>query len=83
MSKTYAVEIIGQKEPTYIVESDMIKLVKATNTGARLVMAGKSFINPSSIARIRRAYDIDASVIEEADQEVVSLLEGREIKKLT
>lgn len=78
--KTYAVEIIGQKEPTYIVESDMIKLVKATNTGARLVMAGKSFINPSSIARIRRAYDVDASVIEETDQELVREI-GRESKQ--
>ena len=81
--KTYAVEIMGFKEPTYITEEAMIKLVKSVDSGARLVMAGKSFINPSSIARIRRAYDVDANVVEEIDEEVVAQLEGKQVKRLT
>ena len=81
--KTYAVEIMGFKEPTYITEEAMIKLVKSVDSGARLVMAGKSFINPSSIARIRRAYDVDANVAEEIDHEVVAQLEGKQVKRLT
>lgn len=72
--KTYAVEIMSQKEPTYIVETDVVKLVQSVNRGAKLVLVGTSFINPSSISRIRRAYDVDASVVEEADPELTKLL---------
>lgn len=81
--KTYAVDIIGSKEPTYILEADVVKLYTAMNKGYKLILVGKSFINPSSIARIRRAYDVDASTVEETDQELIAQIEGKEFKKLT
>ena len=76
--KTYAVDIMGKEEATYITESDVVKLVQNTNKGARLVLVGKTFINPASISRIRRVYDIDANVVEETDEDVVRAIEGRE-----
>ena len=80
--KTYRIEIIGHKEPTYIVESDVVKLVQQAERGVKLILVGKTFINPSSIARICRAYDVDASVLEETDQELIREI-GREPKQLT
>ena len=80
--KTYAVDIMGQSETTYIVESDVVKLVKNANTGARLVLVGRTFINPASISRIRRVYDIDANVLEETDNELIAQIEGNNLKKL-
>ena len=47
--KTYAVDIMGKEEATYITESDVVKLVQNTNKGARLVLVGKTFINPELI----------------------------------
>lgn len=79
---TYAVDIMSQKEPTYIVESDVVKLVKGANSGARLVLVGKTFINPATISRIRRAYNVDANVLEETDQKLVAQIEGKELKRL-
>lgn len=72
--KTYSVEIMGQKEPTYIIEEDVIKLVQGTNHGYKLVLVGKTFINPATISRIRRAYDVDANVLEETDQGLVGAI---------
>ena len=83
MEKTYAVDIIGSKEPTYIVESDVILLARHANSGAKLVLVGKTFINPASIARIRRAYDVDANVVEATDNELIARIEGKQFKKLT
>ena len=80
--KTYRVDIMGQSEPTYIVESDVVKLVKHANTGARLILVGRSFINPASISRIKRAYDVDANVVETTDQELIKQIEGSGLKQL-
>lgn len=80
--KTYAVDIIGQKEATYILEADVVKLVRSANSGARLVLVGKTFINPASVARIRRAYDIDANAVEYTDRELIAQIEGKQLKKL-
>lgn len=79
--KVYAVEIIGQKEPTYISEAEVAKLVNALNLGAKLVMVGNTLINPSCISRIRRAWD-SVEYVEQVDEELLALLEGKEIKKL-
>ena len=79
--KTYRVDIMGQSEPTYIVESDVVKLVKHANTGARLILVGRSFINPASISRIQRAYDVDA-MVEPTDQELIKQIEGSGLKQL-
>ena len=82
MVETYAVEIIGQKEPTYLLATDVAKLVHATNAGVKLIYVGGDFISPSSIARIRRAYNVDVSIINSPSEDMVELLEGKEIKKL-
>jgi hypothetical protein len=79
--KTYAIEIMGQDEITYVTQADVAKLFHETNNGARLVYVGGDFINPNSIQRIRRAYDVDASVIKESDQELISSI-YKEPKKL-
>ncbi len=81
--KTYAIEVFGHKDPTYVSESDVIKLVKAGEIGAKLVLVGRTFINPSAIQRIRRAYDVDATTLEAPDEELNQLLQGKQIKKLT
>lgn len=79
--KSYAVDIMGQSEPTYIVESDVIKLVQSANRGARLVLVGKAFINPASISRIRRVYDVDAGAIEETDLDLITKIESPFLEK--
>ncbi len=81
--RTYAIELFGQKEPTYAIETDVVKLVKSGEKGAKLVLIGRTFINPSAIQRIRRAYDVNENAIEAPDEELNQLLEGREFKKLT
>ena len=80
--KTYRLELIGHKEPTYLVESDVVKLVQQAQSGVKLILVGTTFINPTSIARICRAYDVDANVLEESDQELIKQIE-KEPKKLT
>lgn len=80
--KKYAVEIMGHKDPTYLEEADVIKLVKATNMGYKLVLVGRSFINPATISRIRREYDVHPDDVEKSDPELNALLETSEIKKL-
>lgn len=79
--KTYAIDIIGNKEVTYVVESDVVKLYHAMNQGYKLILVGKTFINPVSIARIRRAYDVDANIVESNDDELLALI-NKEAKQL-
>ena len=80
--KTYAVEIMGHKEPTYILESDVVKLVKSANVGAKLVLVGKTFINPATISRIRREYNVDENTLEATDQELIAQIENKGYKQL-
>lgn len=82
--KSYAVEIMGRSEATYITFEDMVKLVRATQEGkGRLVLVGQSFINPSSVSRIRRSWDVDAYEIDQPDPDIVAALTGPERKQLS
>lgn len=80
--KKYAIEIMGKEEKTYATQDDVVKLVNATNAGAKLVLVGQTFINPSSISRIKRVYDIDDSVVDNPDEELIQALENPQIKRL-
>ena len=81
--KSYAVEIMGRNEPTYITFEDMVKLVRATQDGkGRLVLVGQSFINPSSVSRIRRAWDVDAYSFDPPDPDMVKAITAPDRKQL-
>lgn len=84
MSKTYAVEIMGQEKVTYVNQVDVAKIVEGASRGAKLVVVGQSIINPASVSRIRRAWNVDPSEIDRNDEELTELIRNvfREPQKL-
>ena len=72
----YKIEIMGQKDPTYITTEEVVKLVKAANARAKLVYVGGDFVNPASIGRLKKVWNIEPSLIEKSDEEMVALLGG-------
>ena len=81
-TKKYAVEIMGREDKTYITFEDMVKLVRSTNAGAKLVLVGQTFLNPSSISRIKRVYDIDDTLLDLPDEDLKLALEAPSQKRL-
>jgi len=79
--KVYAIDIMGESLPTYVLQPDVVKLVKSINMGVKLVLVGQTFINPSSIKRIRRAYNVDENSVDIPDPELLTLLDDK--KRLT
>jgi len=72
--KVYAIEIMGNKEPTHVGVEDVAKLAQATNAGIKLVYVGGDLISPSSVSRVRRLWNADPEVINEGDDELEKLL---------
>ena len=74
--KKYAIEIMGREDKTYATFEDIVKLVKNINQGARLVLVGQTFINPASVSRIKRVYEIDDSLLDDPDDELKTAIEA-------
>ena len=81
--KAYAIQIMGKDKPIYVKMEDVAKIVKSINVGAKMVMVGQNFVNPASISSMTRAYDISESEVETPDEEMVALISGKDVKKLT
>jgi len=75
--KVYKIEIMGSDTPTYADSEDVAKIVKATNSGAKLVLVRNAFINPSSIKRISRAYNTEQTLLESRDEELEAGITGK------
>ena len=67
--KKYAIEVMGREDKTYATFDEIVKLVQSINRGAKLVLVGQTFLNPSSISRIKRFYG-DDSVLDQPDEEL-------------
>lgn len=80
--KIFAISMMGLDKPIYAKLEDIAKLVKATNSGAKLVMVGQSFINPASISNIVRAFGVENEVDVE-DEELRQAIESPNLKRLT
>lgn len=72
--RAYAIEVMGEDKPTHVSKEDLVKFLKAASAGMKMIYVGGDFINPSSVKRIRVAWDVDASELVEADQEMLQLL---------
>ena len=70
--KIYRVEVMGSDTPTYADANDVAKIVRATNTGMKLVLVRNALLNPSSVKRISRAWEAEPSVLESNDEELES-----------
>ena len=82
MNKIYKIEIMGHEDPTYCTQEDVARIVEATNRGLKLVLVRQALINPASVSRVQRAYDVDERALDKADEELNTLLKAPAVKQL-
>ena len=84
MTKIYRIELMGRDKAIYATQDDVVKLVEATNRGAKLVLIRQSFINPSSVSSITRDYnEHPEDLLEKPDEELQLALGSPSAKQIT
>lgn len=73
MEKLYAIEISGGK-PIICKSDDVVRLVKGTQKGSKLVIIGSGFINPAFVIRIRREWSARPDDAERTDPDLLDAL---------